>query len=212
MDAATHSPGIRLSASHLPNAAPAAPASTDAARPIRARLDAIAAGDEEAFAEVYDAWFDHVVAAARGATRRDESFCLDIAQEVFVTLIHRPPRARTEAALGAWLATTAKRRALDHLRAERRRLARELDRPVASGADGSTSDHRARLAWLDERLAELSDDEARLLIARSRFGWTLERIGRAFGLTPSAVDGRVTRITRRLRERAQDHPLGADHE
>jgi RNA polymerase sigma factor (sigma-70 family) len=213
MDASTHIAGFGLSATPTHDASQAAPEAPRGSRPVRARLDAVARGDEAAFTELYDAWFDFVVHAARGATRRDEAFCLDIAQEVFVTLIHRPPRARTEGELGAWLATTARRRALDHLRAERRRAARELDRPAAPAGE-PIEDRRAKLAWLDERLAELADDEADLLIARGRFGWTLDRVGRAFGLTPGAVDGRVARVTRRLRRRAQegDPDPERDHE
>jgi len=39
---------------------------------------AIRRGDPEAFAVLYDAWFDRAYAIARTLTRRDESSCLDI--------------------------------------------------------------------------------------------------------------------------------------
>jgi DNA-directed RNA polymerase specialized sigma24 family protein len=43
-----------------------------------------------------------------------------------------------------------------------------------------------------------------LILMRHRFGWTLERIGRAVGLSAGAVDGRLGRILRSLRKMAQE--------
>ncbi len=40
---------------------------------------------------------------------------------------------------------------------------------------------------------------------RHRFGWTLQDIGRALGLSPGAVDGRLRRLVRTLRKR-KDKP------
>ena len=49
-----------------------------------------------------------------------------------------------------------------------------------------------------------SDDRsAQLLLMRHRFGWTLERIGKAVGLGTSAVDGRLRRLTALLVRRAK---------
>jgi len=46
--------------------------------------------------------------------------------------------------------------------------------------------------------------ETRLLVMRYRLGWTLERIGRAVGLRPGAVDSRLRRATNELREKARE--------
>lgn len=172
-------------------------------KPCRTVLEttaAIASGDAEAFSSFYEVWFDRVVAEVMRMTGRDESFALDIAQEVMVAVIHRMKPLDSEAALAAWLRRAALRRALTHLRAERRRAERERaaspSRRTAPAVDGSTDE---AIRWV--RLAMQSEDRvaARLIEARFRFGWTLARAGAAVGISGSAADGRVGRSLARLR-------------
>ena len=172
---------------------------------------AVASGDGEAFARFYEAWFDRAYAMARRACGRDESFCLDVVQESFVKMIRRMRRMESEAALGAWVRRVVTRTAYDMLREERRRGAREAARGgVGSGAASreGVEDAAARLRWLEEELGRMKKEEAELVLARHRFGWTLSAIGGVFGLAPGAVDGRVGRIVGRLRARAK----GAERE
>ncbi|MGK0202373.1 MAG: DNA-directed RNA polymerase specialized sigma24 family protein, partial [Planctomycetota bacterium] len=46
----------------------------------------IAAGDESAFAEFYEAWFVSTLALSRAISRRDEAWCLDVVQDVMLTV------------------------------------------------------------------------------------------------------------------------------
>ncbi len=171
----------------------------------RAITAAIARGDRDAFALLYSAKFGLVYAAARRATGRDESVCLDIAQEAFVRAIRKMKAIESEGALDGWLVKTTTRAAYDWLRAERRRLARERrslegHAAVSEGA-GSPSE---RLAWLRKELGTLDRAAADAIDMRVRAGMTLGQAGRALGLSPGAVDGRVSRAVGRLRERAEE--------
>ena len=55
----------------------------------RALTERLARGDESALGELYERWFDRMVGMAMAATGRDESFCMDAAQDAFVKLIRQ---------------------------------------------------------------------------------------------------------------------------
>lgn len=80
------------------------------------------------------------------------------------------------------------------------------DEPSPSGA---MSDDE-RLEWLRHELAQMDESALFLLEARHRFGWTLERIGRALGMKPGAVDGRLGRVTAALEQKATEAGHRAD--
>ncbi len=192
---------------------------------------AVAAGDPAAFGALYEARFNSVYAIARRATGRDESFCLDVTQDAFMRVIKSMKPMEKEEQLGAWLRRVTITAAYDRLRRERawHRRHRELvpltGPPVSaiaprtsshtdlqeqvSGTGGELSPAGAmsddeRLAWLRRELAEMDESALFLLEARHRFGWTLERIGRALGMKPGAVDGRLGRITASLERKAAE--------
>ena len=91
-------------------------------RMLAARL---AAGDEQALADVWDRYAPVVYGHARRLTR-DASIAEDVTQEVFVTLWQHPERFDPErGSLRAYLGVHAHRRAIDALRRNVRRAARE---------------------------------------------------------------------------------------
>lgn len=156
---------------------------------------AIGRGDEAAFERFYRAWFGAVCGMAAGLTGRDEAFCLDVAQETMLKAARAIPTLPTRAALSAWLERTAHRSALDLLRAERRRRARESSRGAA--ANDPVSDER--IEWLRRRLAELPREDRELLGLRFFGAGSLRRVAAAMGGTEDAAHGRVRRVIRRLR-------------
>jgi RNA polymerase sigma factor (sigma-70 family) len=173
---------------------------------IQQMTAAIASGDTEAFARFYRARFDSMYAEARRSTRRDEAFCLDVVQDAMMRVIKSMSPMESEGSLRAWLRAVVQCCAYDRIRAESRRARRERaaaqDRPAERAA---VDDLEERLAWLRHEWADLDQQQARLLVMRYRFGWTLRRIGEALGLKPGAVDGRLTRAVGELRSRAQEH-------
>jgi len=85
----------------------------------------LAAGDDHALTEV----FDHLARAVYGAALRvlgEGTAAQDVVQDVFVELWSHPDRYDPAAGpLGTYLAVLAKRRAIDLIRSELRRLARQ---------------------------------------------------------------------------------------
>ena len=178
--------------------------------PVIARQTAaIASGDAEAFAAFYAVWFDRVVIDVQRFTARDESFALDVAQEVMLVVVRRMVRLESEAQLRAWLRRVALRRAISVARADARRRRREHESAATRSA--SPDDHHERPLeraewerWLAAALEGEGDDAVSLVEARFRFGWTLSTIGARLNLSASAVDGRITRTLRRLKPRSPD--------
>lgn len=165
-------------------------------------LSRIASGDRDAFAALYDEWFSFVLGQARRACPPgggDEHTAADLVQEVFLKMIRRTPILDSPAALGAWLKRAAYSSAMDRAKAEARRRARER-RAVAMGAG---DDHDTdRLAWLRRELDRIDAEARDMLRQRFVLGRTLAQIGRVFGMSPSAVDGRIGRVLRLLARRA----------
>lgn len=178
---------------------------------VRRETAAIARGDRAAFERFYRRHVDRLLADARRATGRDESFGLDLVHDVMLRVIRSMPVLDSPGRVRAWLRRALLSCAVDRLRRESRRDARErratnVRAPVGAPApsDGDELDAAERLAWLRAELARLPRDDARLLYLRRGLGWTLSRVGALVGLTPSAVDGRVRRLERGLRDRAID--------
>jgi RNA polymerase sigma-70 factor (ECF subfamily) len=177
---------------------------------IRTLTRAIRAGDGAALEQLYRARFDRLHAAARSRTRRDEAFCLDLVQEVFLRVIRALPVLDSEAQLDAWLVRTLDRCAIDALRRECRMRRRERAHgaaraSAAEGPGGGSLLSRAPDAGaLLDRVSALPAAAKSLLEQRFRFGWTLQHIGLAAGLAPGAVDGRIARALDRLRKELDD--------
>jgi RNA polymerase sigma factor (sigma-70 family) len=168
----------------------------------------IAAGDEAAFAAFYAAWFAPTLALARAACRRDEGFCLDVVQDVMMTVANKMPALATGAAVGAWMSRTVRRSAIDRLRSEARRHRRELD--SREGAPGLPTEPWHELAgheqrvWLQACLDELPVGDQALLAARFGGAMSVTDAGAELGLSADAAHGRLRRVLERLRRRAAE--------
>jgi RNA polymerase sigma factor (sigma-70 family) len=199
--------------------APASPAVAD----VHALTAAMAAGDPAAVAAFYERYFDRLYGWARRFTRRDESFCLDVVQDAVLRVVRTVRRVDAEPQLLAWLRAVVQTTAYDLLKAERRRARRQaaaavLGPPSCCGDDGqgpashpapaAYDDHAltvddAHLAWLRAELDSLDPRLAEMIDLRYRGGWTLRRIGAAFGVSAGTVDGRLRRALAALGERAR---------
>lgn len=173
---------------------------------------AVASGDAAAFERLYRGWFDELVGRLRTVTGQDESFCLDCVQDTMMRVIHAIPVLDSRRALAAWLHKAALSAARDRLRAEARRARREgAARSVARaareaetlGGDACGPDEES-LTRVTRALEELDPEDARLIEARHRFGWTLSRIGEALGIGAGAADGRIRRALAVLRARLEE--------
>lgn len=168
---------------------------------------AMAAGDEEAVETFYRRYFDWLYAQARRATRRDESFCLDIVQDAVLRIVRTVRTASSEAQFRAWLRLVVQTTAFDAMRNERRRRRRELAVvavPAAAPAkdDDLFDDEHRR--WLRQQVARFDPQLVRLIELRFEKRWTLSRIAALFGLSIGTIDGRIRRALKELKERAPE--------
>ncbi|TDQ54303.1 RNA polymerase sigma factor [Actinorugispora endophytica] len=137
---------------------------------------------------------------------------LDLAEEVTSEAIEAAlrhwPVEGVPSKPGAWLMTTARRRAVDRLRRDRAYAARlavlqvEADRagPVPPPeADGGLPDERLRLFFTCAHPALSSGDRTALTL-RCLAGLSTPEVARAFLVAPEAMAKRIVRAKKRIRE------------
>ena len=173
----------------------------------------MAAGDANAVAAFYERYFDRLLAQAKRACGRDESFCLDVVQDSMLRIIRAIKRVETERALNAWLKIVVQSTAFDLLRQEHRRVQREtasvgsrvgwIESPLHPA-----SDDEAQIDWLRQEIAGLDPRLAQMIELRYDQKWTLARIGQKLGFSAGAIDGRLRRVLSDLRKRAAKEGIG----
>ena len=131
----------------------------------------------------------------------DRAAAEDIAQEVFVRYLHKPPRDSGGA--GAWLRVVATRLAYNHLRSERRRRAREdglhRDRALTpSPLDPGPEERGADGGALRAALGRLGARDRMVLLLRAA-GADYREIALGIAVRPSSVGTILARATRRLK-------------
>lgn len=185
---------------HAGDADPAPTHQTDSppTDPVIACLCArVGRGDQAAFADLYEAWFDRCHAMARSLTGRDESFCLDVVQETMLRVARRIPPMECERDLARWMVRAVHSSAIDLLRRESRAKRREsaaARQPVSPPAPALDA-----AEWLTAALRELDAQEHAMLTLRYGRGASLEVVGKAQGLSADAAHGRLRRLLGRLR-------------
>jgi RNA polymerase sigma-70 factor, ECF subfamily len=167
------------------------PAHPPAAIDLTARIRAVAAGDQDAFASLYRDYVRMVHAILLGRVpRRDVD---DLVQEVFVTAYTRIRELREPAAFGGWIASIARNRATDYLR--HAHDAQELpdDLPGGQSIEADT------LAILDV-VRKLPEAYRETLLMRLVEGMSGAEIAERSGLTPASVRVNLHRGMKMLRE------------
>lgn len=176
-------------------------------------------GDEAAFAELYEDWFDRVYDLARRIVR-DDGRAAEVAQDAFLTAWRRIDSLGDAGAFGGWLLRIARNRALDVAGREQRsttvddtvlaavdaggapvstpagfgiedRLVRSED-PAAAAEDGEI----AALVW--EAADALGERDRTVLDLQLRHGLTPAEIGEVVGVNRNAANQLVHRVKNRL--------------
>ncbi|MCX5192411.1 sigma-70 family RNA polymerase sigma factor [Streptomyces sp. NBC_00249] len=151
----------------------------------------------------------------------DVGLAEELAQDALVAALEQWPATGVPDNPGAWLTTTAKRRAVDHIRRSERltrkqeQLAHELDQQSARPADVPQADPEQddvlRLMLISCHPVLATEDRAALTL-RLLGGLTAEEIARAFLATPAAITQRIAAAKRTLAEQRVpfDLPEGAE--
>ena len=141
---------------------------------------------------------------------RDRDAALDILQDTFVTLTRRAQDY--DASRGtplAWLATIARRKAIDHLR-KPRAASIEDQQSAAAEIAGIFVDPLARAereedqARIAEGLSRLEPERLQMVLLAYVFGWSREQLGEHFRKPTGTVKTWLHRSFTELRERAKD--------
>ena len=156
----------------------------------------LAAGDDHALAEI----FDELGAVVYGAARRivgQEALAYDVVQDVFVRLWTHPERYDDSVGtLATYLGMLARSRALDLVRSELRRAARQerhlrlnSPEPRASVADQVAATESARLGR--GAIAALPDDQRRAVELAYFEGLSYREVAIAEGIPEGTAKSRI---------------------
>ena len=157
---------------------------------LAATLRAAAAGDQDAFARLYDDYVRVVHAILLARVRRCDVD--DLVQDVFLTAFTRLGALRDPAAFGGWLAAIARNRAVDHLRQSRD----EVELPAQ--LPGGTPVEADALAAL-HAMRQLPEAYRETLFMRLVEGMSGAEIAERTGMTAASVRVNLCRGLQQLR-------------
>jgi RNA polymerase sigma factor (sigma-70 family) len=167
---------------------------------------------EEAFAQLVHRHLPLVYSAALRRLGGDAHRAEDVAQTVFCNLARDARRLRSHAVLAGWFYTATRNTAIDVVRAEQRRRAREEEaytmQTLASGNETPTDWSRLRPV-LDTAMDELSDDDREAVLLRFFQRRPFADIGSALGLSEDAARKRVDRALEKLRAELGRRGIGS---
>ena len=163
----------------------------------------LAAGDEDAFREFHAQYFDRLYDFLLVICHGQEQVAQDALQQTFLRVIRYIRPFESEDVFWCWLKTVARSAARDLNRKQRRYTA--LLEAFAfcfirsAQEDRSGEGDRLSIA-LEECLAELPESERRLLEAKYIEGCSVKELGSETGLTLKAVESRLDRLRRAVRQ------------
>jgi RNA polymerase sigma factor (sigma-70 family) len=119
----------------------------------------------------------------------------DVFQETFISALRAYPRLRPDSNLRAWALTIANRKAVDAIRARKRRAVPVADVPEVAVRDGRPEDHDV---WSAARNLPASQREA--LLYRFAADLPYSDVAEALGTSEEAARQRVSEGIRQLRK------------
>ncbi|HEX7569755.1 MAG TPA: sigma-70 family RNA polymerase sigma factor [Verrucomicrobiae bacterium] len=171
---------------------------------IAALTGALARGDEAAFREFFDAYFDRLLRYLLVVTGGDEPAAREALQAALIRVARHAKPFDTEEKFWSWLTVLARTALADESKKQRRwfafleRFSRHAEVENSFGNDGEADEKLREL--LEKNLSSLPPDE-RELIAQKYFSHRSVRdIAGARQATEKAVESKLSRVRRKLKD------------
>jgi RNA polymerase sigma-70 factor (ECF subfamily) len=163
----------------------------------------LAAGDKDAFREFHGLYFNRLYQFLLVVTRGQEHEAQDTLQETLLRVVRYVREFETDDAFWSWLKVVARSAARDGGR-KHRRYFNLLQNFALRGQNHAreqidAEDNRLSLL-LQESLEELDPQDRRLLEGKYLNGETVKELAAQTGLTDKAVESRLGRLRRHVRE------------
>jgi RNA polymerase sigma factor (sigma-70 family) len=172
---------------------------------------AVRAGDDRAFARLYQRYHGRVAAYAHGIVK-DHARAEDITQDAFISALRRLRQTDAAIAFRPWIYEIAKNAAIDQFRRSRRaeEVSYESEERLESADGGrwlTTSpepaaaiDRKQSLDHLCGAFGGLSDTHHEILVMRELEGLSYQQIAERMEMTAAAVESTLFRARKRLAE------------
>ncbi|HWA09443.1 MAG TPA: sigma-70 family RNA polymerase sigma factor [Opitutaceae bacterium] len=161
-----------------------------------------AAGSEEAFAELVHRYIGLVYSVALRQMSNDSHLAQDVTQKVFTELAREAAALSRHPALSGWLYCSTQFIAIDLVRSEQRRRARELEAQTMHELTGSPDpalDSENLRPVLDQVMGDLNEHDRNAVMLRFFEGRPFAEVGRKLELTEDAARMRVDRALDKMR-------------
>ncbi len=165
-------------------------------------------GSDAAFAALVGRYVNLVYSAARRQVRSIE-LAEDVAQSVFCDLAHNAGNLRPGTTLTSWLYLVTRRTAIDAVRRETRRQAREQAAFELSTMNPTSDDWAHVEPLLDEAMETLGESDRSAILLRFFENKSLREVGRVLGTSEATAQKRVSRALERLRQTLSKRSVAA---
>ena len=153
---------------------------------------------EEAFATLVDRHLNFVYATALRQVRSPQ-LAEDVAQSVFMSLARNSNTMKPDTVLTAWLYCVTRHAAIDLLRGESRRQAREQAALEIANMKSDSTEWAQVEPLLDEALETLDETDRCAILLRYFENKSLREVGATLGTSEDAAQKRVSRAVEQLR-------------
>ena len=174
-----------------------------AAAPITLLTRRLAAGEEEAFREFHGLYFDRLHRFLLGVTCGQEQEAQEALQETLLRLLRHRKVFHDEEVFWCWLKVVARNAAYDGQRKNRRYFAVLRSFFIGHRSQGRefVGDDGRLGTLLEESLGELPPEDRVLLENKYLEGDTVRDLSAVAGVSEKAMESRLLRLRRQLRER-----------